>query len=186
VDEDAGGGALRGSRRLPAGLIILGLDPGSRFTGYGVVRRSGNRLQGLASGRLAVPARLSLAARLHWLTARVQELIGEHQPHEVALETTFAGVNNKSLIVMAQARGAILSALGACAIEPREFSPAEIKRTVTGNGRADKTQVARMVSMLLKIDTQGCSADATDALAVALCHAQNVTMDAIRRRAPKP
>ncbi len=167
----------------PRGIKILGLDPGSRFTGYGVVLRTGNQLEALAAGRLSVPQKLSLAARLHWLTDQVQGLIEEHAPDEVALETTFAGVNNRSLIVMAQARGAILSALGGRAIEPREFSPAEIKRTVTGNGRADKVQVARMVSMLLKIDTGKTSSDATDALAIALCHAQNVTMDSIKRRA---
>ncbi len=107
----------------------------------------------------------------------------EYQPDDVALESTFAGVNNRSLIVMAQARGAILAGLGDRGLEPREFSPAEIKRTVTGNGRADKQQVARMVGLLLKLETGSSSADATDALAVALCHAQNVTMDRIRRAA---
>ncbi len=173
------------NRTAPPVIKILGIDPGSRFTGFGVVSRCGNQLKGLSAGRLAVPQKHTLAARMHWLTNEVGDLIDQHQPDEVALETTFAGVNNRSLIVMAQARGAILSALGSRAIEPREFSPAEIKRTVTGNGRADKTQIARMVSMLLKVDVSKHSEDATDALAIALCHAQNVTMDAIKRSATK-
>lgn len=163
-------------------MVILGLDPGSRFTGFGVVRRAGNRLTRIDAGRLAVPTKVGTAQRLAWLGHEIGGLLVRFEPDAVAIETTFAGVNNRSLIVMAQARGAILSALGATALEPREFSPAEIKRTVAGNGRAGKEQVARMVGMLLGIDSAGLSADATDALAVALCCAQNVTMDEIRRR----
>ena len=163
-------------------MVILGLDPGSRFTGFGVVRRAGNALSRIDAGRLSVPTKIGTAQRLAWLGQQVGELLLRYEPDAVAIETTFAGVNNRSLIVMAQARGAILSALGATELEPREFSPAEIKRTVAGNGRAGKEQVARMVGMLLGIDAAGLSADATDALAVALCCAQNVTMDEIRRR----
>lgn len=165
-----------------SGMVILGLDPGSRFTGFGVVHRAGNALTQVDAGRLAVPTKIGTAQRLAWLGREVSELLRRFEPDAVAVEATFAGVNNRSLIVMAQARGAILSALGATELEPREFSPAEIKRTVAGNGRADKKQVARMVGMLLRVDTARLSADATDALAVALCCAQNVTMDAIHRR----
>lgn len=163
-------------------MVILGLDPGSRFTGFGVVHRAGNSLTRIDAGRLSVPTKIGTAQRLAWLGREVGELLLRFEPDAVAIETTFAGVNNRSLIVMAQARGAILSALGATELEPREFSPAEIKRTVAGNGRAGKDQVARMVGMLLGIDAARLSADATDALAVAVCCAQNVTMDEIRRR----
>ena len=163
-------------------MVILGLDPGSRFTGFGVVHRAGNKLARIDAGRLSVPTRIGTAQRLAWLGRKTADLMVRYEPDAVAIETTFAGVNNRSLIVMAQARGAILSALGATDLEPREFSPAEIKRTVAGNGRAGKEQVARMVGMLLGIDAGKLSADATDALAVALCCAQNVTMDEIRRR----
>ena len=163
-------------------MVILGLDPGSRFTGFGVVHRAGNSLTRIEAGRLSVPTKIGTAQRLAWLGREVGDLLVRFEPDAVAIETTFAGVNNRSLIVMAQARGAILSALGATELEPREFSPAEIKRTVAGNGRAGKEQVARMVGMLLGIDAARLSSDATDALAVALCCAQNVTMDEIRRR----
>lgn len=164
-------------------MVILGLDPGSRFTGFGVVHRAGNTLTQIDAGRLSVPTKIGVAQRLAWLGQEIGGLLLRFDPDAVAIESTFAGVNNRSLIVMAQARGAILSALGATQLEPREFSPAEIKRTVAGNGRAGKEQIARMVSMLLGSDTSRLSADATDALAVALCCAQNVTMDEIRRRA---
>jgi crossover junction endodeoxyribonuclease RuvC len=121
-----------------------------------------------------------MAARLHDLSAQLTDLLAEWQPQVVVLETPFHGINSRSLIVLAQARGALLATLGGQAVEVREYSPAEIKSALTGNGRADKTQVARMVALLLGLKGKRPSADATDALAVAVCGAQRYRIDQLR------
>jgi crossover junction endodeoxyribonuclease RuvC len=107
--------------------------------------------------------------------------VTQWQPDLAVLETPFHGMNARSLIVLAQARGALLAVLAGRSLEIREYSPAEIKSAVTGNGRADKEQVARMVRLLLAADPrQSWAADATDALAVALCCAQRLKLDRLR------
>jgi crossover junction endodeoxyribonuclease RuvC len=151
-------------------LHVLGLDPGSRFTGWGVVALEGNRCRYLACGRIALPSGEPLARRLGVLAHELEALLVRWQPAAAALEEPFHGVNSRSLIVLAQARGALLATLARSAVAVAEYSPAEVKSAVTGNGRADKEQVARMVAMLLP----GCRdavADAADALAVALTFA---------------
>ena len=151
---------------------ILGLDPGSRHTGYGLIEKHGSRLTALAHGRISCPARFSLPDRINRLTSQLEELLPEWKPQRVALETPFHGLNVRSLIVLAQARGALLATLGRHGLEIREYSPAEVKSSVTGHGRADKEQVAKMVTMILALRDQRVSSDATDALAVAICCAQ--------------
>ena len=156
---------------MPPGAVrILGLDPGSRHTGFGLIRRHGDRLELLAQGRLSPPGGLELPARLGWLGTRLSEALAEWRPEVAVLETPFLGLNPRSLVVLAQARGALLGALATDRVEVREYSPAEIKSAVTGSGRADKTQVARMVALQLTGVPPDASADATDALAIALCY----------------
>lgn len=156
---------------MPPGAVrILGLDPGSRHTGYGLILRRRDGLELLAQGRMSPPKGLELPAQLGWLGIRLSEALAEWQPEVAVLETPFLGLNPRSLVVLAQARGALLGALAAGQVEVREYSPAEIKSTVTGSGRADKTQVARMVALQLEGVPANASADATDALAVALCY----------------
>lgn len=162
-------------------MIFLGIDPGSRHTGYGLVEKHGSNLKAVAQGRLSPSAR-DLPHRLVDLSSGVEQLLHRFSPDAVAIESLFHGVNSRSLIVLAQARGAILTALGRHDVVPREFSPAEVKRTVTGNGRADKDQVARMVELLLGMRGQRRTADATDALALAICHSQTWRMDRVRDR----
>ncbi len=158
-------------------MRILGLDPGSRHTGYGLIRRQGDRLELLAQGRLSPPSDLDLPARLGWLGVRLGEALTEWQPEVAVLETPYLGLNPRSLVVLAQARGALLGALAAGDVEVREYSPAEIKSAVAGSGRADKTQVARMVGLQLSGVPADASADATDALAIALCYTHRIRID---------
>jgi len=161
-------------------VLIVGIDPGSRHTGFGVIRSQGDQMKALAFGRFSPDTSAAMAVRLHYLSTRLTELVTEWQPQVVVLETPFHGVNSRSLIVLAQARGALLAALGGQSAEVREYSPAEIKSALTGNGRADKSQVARMVTLLLGLKGKRPSADATDALAVAVCGAQRYRLDRLR------
>lgn len=163
-------------------MLILGLDPGSLHTGYGLVEKSGSAVRVVEAGRFSTPRDLALPARLAWLAGRLQELLGRFPPELAVLESPFHGMNARSLIVLAQARGALLATLAARGLEIREYTPAEVKAAVTGNGRADKEQVARMVRLLLGTEERWPS-DATDALAVALCCGQRLRLDRLREAA---
>jgi len=160
------------------GRVILGVDPGSRATGWGVVTQDGPDLAFLAAGTLAPPAGDPLPRRLAWLAERIGQVADRFDPTLAVLESPFHGMNARSLIVLAQARGALIATLAHRGVEVREFSPAEVKSAVAGNGRAGKEEVARMVRMLLAFRGE-CSLDATDALAVAVCCAQRLRMDRI-------
>lgn len=163
-------------------MLILGLDPGSLHTGYGVIEKQGSSLLAIEAGRFSCPRDLALPDRLAHLAGRLQELLARRPPDLAVLETPFHGMNVHSLIVLAQARGALLAVLAGRGIEIREFSPAEVKSAVTGNGRADKEQVARMVRLLLAARGEGWASDATDALAVAICCAQRLRLDRLADR----
>jgi len=160
-------------------VLILGLDPGSLHTGYGLLEKDGSSLVPIDAGRFSCPRDLDLPRRLAHLARRLEDLIAARPPDLAVLETPFHGMNAHSLIVLAQARGALLAVLAGRGIEIREFSPAEVKSAVTGNGRADKEQVARMVRLLLAARGDGWSSDATDALALAICCAQRLRLDRI-------
>lgn len=159
-------------------MLILGIDPGSRHTGYGAVEKDGPDLRVVEVGTLSPPSGAPLARRLVHLADELAAVVARLEPGLAVVETPFHGMNAKSLIVLAQARGALLAELARGGLEVREFSPAEVKSAVTGNGRASKDEVARMVRMLLRFD-DACSSDATDALAVAVCCAQRLRMDQI-------
>jgi crossover junction endodeoxyribonuclease RuvC len=167
-------------------VLILGIDPGSLHTGYGFVERHGSSLAVLEAGRISCPRDLALPARLAHLVAHLQDLLARRPPDLAALETPFHGMNARSLIVLAQARGALLAVLAARGLEIREYSPAEVKSAVTGNGRADKVQVARMVRLLLAAEGAGWASDATDALALALCCAQRLRLDRLKEAVRRP
>ena len=160
---------------------MLGLDPGSRFTGYGVIRRSGSRVRLVAEGRIALPPQGSLAERLVLLTEETERLIARHRPGVAVLETLFRGINVRSLIVLAQARGALVATVAKAGLDLYEYTPSEIKAAVTGHGRADKQQVSRMVGMILGT-RRPLSADAGDALAAAICFSQRSKIDTLSRR----
>lgn len=167
-------------------MRILGIDPGSVHTGYGLVEKRGSRVVGLAFGRLSPPKGRPLPERLAWLASEMAGLVERFAPETVVLESLFHGRNSRSLIVLAEARGALLSVLAGHGLDIREYAPAEVKSAVTGNGRAPKQQVARMVRLLLSLDEdEDLAADAADALAVAVCGAQRLRMDRLADRGAK-
>lgn len=158
-------------------MRILGLDPGSIHTGYGVLEKRGSALRPIAQGRISCPARQPLPQRLAHLASELDALLELHQPTVAALETPFHGINSRTLIVLAQARGALLATLALRTIAIHEYAPAQVKSAVSGNGRADKQQVARMVEILLGISAAGWAEDTTDALAVAICCARRLRFE---------
>jgi crossover junction endodeoxyribonuclease RuvC len=162
------------------GLLVLGLDPGSQHTGWAFVERRGSTLVALDFGRISCARQAPLQDRLAHLTLELRGLLTARRPDRAALETPFHGPSVRSLIVLAQARGALLSVLGEAGVETAELSPAEVKVAVTGSGRADKTQVARMVRLLLALSLEPLAKDTTDALAVAICCVQRQRLDAWR------
>ncbi len=159
-------------------MRILGLDPGSRFTGYGLIRHRGGAQEILAAGRLKLSSDQSLGDRLAALASALDALLGELRPDRVALETLFHGRSARSALVLAHARGVILARLAARRLPVHEYAPAQIKQALTGNGNADKQQVGRMVGLILGVD-QRLQRDASDALAIALCCAQRARFDTL-------
>ena len=162
--------------------MILGIDPGSLHTGWALVEANRGALRLVGEGRLSFPASLPLSRRLAGLSRELDSILDEFNPQAAAVESPFHGMNAKSLIVLAQARGAILALFGSRDIEIREYSPAEVKTAVAGNGRADKTQVSRMVHLLLSLEPSDRPADQTDAMAVAVCFANRHKMDRLKAR----
>jgi len=150
-------------------MKVLGLDPGSRRTGYGLVERSGNRFVALDHGTVAPRARLDLPHRLLEIAERVSELVERHAPDCVVVEEAFYHESVRSTLVLGHVRGALLVAALRHGVEVSEYSPREIKQSVVGTGAATKEQVAFMVRRLLGI-RGALPPDAADALAAAMCH----------------
>jgi crossover junction endodeoxyribonuclease RuvC len=153
---------------------ILGIDPGSITTGFGVVDYERGRLSLVEQGSIGTPRGAELAERLARIHEATGLVIARTSPMAVAIESPFAGQNAKSLIQLAHARGVILLAAREASLEIFEYSPRSVKSAVVGYGGAEKEQVAKMVRMLLP----GCaslemSVDASDALAIAICHAHS-------------
>ena len=153
---------------LARNVRILGLDPGSRRTGFGVIECCGSELRPLAHGCLNV-ASAAPAARLRLIFERLRELFREHDPGEVAVERVFVSRNADSALKLGQARGAALCAVPV-GVPVFEYAPRAIKLALVGSGAAEKFQVAHMVCTLLLL-RERLGADAADALAVAVCHA---------------
>ncbi len=153
-------------------MIILGIDPGTRITGYGLVRRHGQKYEHIDNGCIVPRAGDPMEQRLTQIANHVEKLIGEFQPEVMALEKAFFAKNAASALKLGQCRGAIMLTAGRAALPLYEYSPNEVKLAVTGSGRAQKEQVQKMIRLILKIP-QDPQADAADALAVALCHAQS-------------
>jgi len=148
---------------------ILGIDPGSRITGWGVIEIKGTRSQCIDHGSVRC-AGADLPPRLLQIFRELGEVIHEYQPQESAIEEVFVNRNISSALVLGQARGAAICALANAGLPVAEYAPAQIKSAVVGNGRAEKLQVQHMVKVLLNL-REAAVADAADALAVAICHA---------------
>ena len=153
----------------PVRVRVLGLDPGSRTTGFGVVDAGDTAPRYVASGAIRAGSG-DFASRLQQIYAGVTALIAEYQPTEIAIERVFVNRNPDSALKLGQARGAALSATFGSTATIYEYSPREVKLGVVGTGAAEKAQVQKMVTVLLAIEGR-LSADAADALAIALCHA---------------
>lgn len=155
---------------LSARVRILGIDPGSRYTGWGLVECSGPRSQFLAAGRIASTTG-TMPERLLAVFEGLGAVIAEYAPDEIALEETFVNRSNaQSALVLGQARGVAMLAAARTGRPFAEYAAAQVKLAIAGHGRADKLQIAQMVRLLLKPPAT-LSVDAADALAVALCHA---------------
>jgi crossover junction endodeoxyribonuclease RuvC len=152
---------------------VFGIDPGSERTGYGCVLSDGRRHRLVACGAIGSPARTSFPERLHVIHATLSRLLAECRPDCVAIEDLFFASNARSALRLGHARGVAMLAAVEAGVAIVEYAPAEIKRAVVGYGRAEKPQVAQMVKMLLGLDTIPKPHDATDALAVAICHLHN-------------
>lgn len=155
--------------------VVLGIDPGTATTGYGVV---GETAQGefvlLACGVFRTPADAPMHLRLLELFRDTQALLEEFKPDEVAVEKLFFGRNVTTAIAVGQARGAVLVAAALAGIPVVEYTPAEVKQAVTGYGNADKQQVQQMVTHLLHLDKPPTPDDAADGIAIAICHLQTI------------
>lgn len=149
-------------------MIILGIDPGSRLTGYGVIHLEGNQTHYMESGCLKITAE-NIAMRLQQIADGIKEIILRCQPQEVAIEQIFMHQNPNSALKLGQARGAVMAALS---MPVAEYTARQVKQAVVGYGAAKKEQIQHMVMRLLSIQ-QVLQADAADALAVALCHAHS-------------
>ena len=152
-----------------ATLRLLGIDPGSRITGYGVIDLDGPRNHYVASGCIPTDSSRPLPERLKTIFEAVAEIVRLHQPAEVAVEQVFMHRNPDSALKLGQARGAAICAVVVAGLPVSEYAARAIKQAVVGNGAADKTQVQRMISLLLNVP-EPLQADAADALAVAICH----------------
>jgi crossover junction endodeoxyribonuclease RuvC len=153
-------------------IRILGVDPGLRKTGWGVIEVAGSRLVFIACGSIETDAATSLAGRLAAIHRLLTGLVERQGPHEAAVEETFVNRDPQSALKLGQARGVALASLALTGLPVSEYAANLIKKTVVGVGHAEKRQVAMMVRMLLPASTATTS-DAADALAVAICHAQH-------------
>ena len=153
-------------------MKVIGIDPGSRIAGYGVVEKGKTGLLNLCHGVIELDPQTPLSARLFELSSAISLIIGEHRPDAVSVETVFYSKNVKSAVILGHVRGACLLAAAAANISVFEYAPTKIKQAVTGYGRADKAQVQKMVRMLLKLSEEP-EPDAADALASAICHIQH-------------
>ena len=150
-------------------MRILGVDPGSSATGFGLIEREGSRTHHVRHGILRPPAGADLSVRLNFLHTRLAEVLTELEPDVAIVERVFIAANPRSALVLGQARGALLAALGAAGIEVAELSAREAKKAITGSGAADKKQMQMMVARLLGLDRVPPT-DAADALALALSY----------------
>ncbi len=150
-------------------MIVLGIDPGTASTGFGVVESSGSRLRALEHGVIATAAGVPLERRLADIHARVGELLERHEAEALAVEELYFGANVRTAFAVGQARGVILLAAGQRGVPSRSYTPQQVKGAVCGHGRAAKDQVGRMVARMLGLAAVPTPDHAADALAVAVC-----------------
>jgi crossover junction endodeoxyribonuclease RuvC len=167
-------------------MVVLGIDPGTASTGYGVVESVGSRLRALDGGVIQTRAGVPLERRLTDIHRRVGELLDTYRPDALAVEELYFGANVRTAFAVGQARGVVLLAAGQHGISLRSYTPQQVKAAVCGHGRADKQQVANMVVRLLALTTAPAADHTSDALAVAICDVNRAPLaDALAGSRPR-
>jgi crossover junction endodeoxyribonuclease RuvC len=156
----------------PQGIRIIGLDPGLRHAGWGIIDSIGNNLVYIADGVVRADPELPLAERLHFIHLSLTRIVAEFGPAEAAIEETFVSKDARATLKLGQARGVTMLVPAAAGIPIAEYAPNQVKKSVVGVGHAGKEQIHHMVKVLLP-KARVSSADAADALAVAICHAHH-------------
>lgn len=151
-------------------MRIIGIDPGSRYTGYGIVEKKPTSMTHIASGRILASKGATLANRLEIIYDGLTQVLGEFECSCAAVESVFTQRNPRSSLILGHARGVALLALAHAGVSVEEYAPATVKKAVAGHGRATKEAIGLMVGQSLGVDPSNLSEDAADALAVALCH----------------
>ncbi len=158
-------------------MIIIGIDPGYAIVGVGVVEYKGNKFRPIEYTAITTPAGMNTVDRLKKIYDEMAMLIDKHKPDAMAIEELFFNSNQKTAINVAQARGVILVAAANKGVPVREYTPLQVKQSVTGYGRADKKQIQEMVKLILHLNVIPKPDDAADALALAICHAHSNKMN---------
>ena len=159
-------------------MRILGIDPGSNVTGYGVLDHDGSKLLHVAHGTLRLQRGAELAVRLEHLYRALREIVAEHRPDVAAVEQVFVSGSPRAALILGQARGVALAVVGAAGLGVCEYTPTQVKQAVTGTGRAPKSQVKTMVRRLLTLECTPAE-DAADALALAIRHAYGGRLETV-------
>lgn len=162
-------------------MLVLGVDPGSRITGYGLIEKKNNHMTCVHAGHISSSSKLPFYERIHGIFKSIVEIIDNYQPQEMAIEDMFYARNVKSSLKLGHARGAVLIAAAQAGIKIYEYTPLEIKKAVVGYGRASKEQVGAMVKVILKLEAD-FGFDTTDALATAICHLNWSKFDSLIKR----
>ena len=161
-------------------MIILGVDPGTAITGYGILQSDGDDLTMIDYGAIMTPADWLMPRRLQQIYAELSALIAKHQPTDAVVEKLFFSKNVRTALSVGQARGVALLAAAQADLTIHEYTPLQIKQAVVGYGRAEKQQIQQMVKMLLQLDFVPQPDDAADALAVAICHAHSARFEKMK------
>lgn len=156
-------------------MIIMGIDPGSKKTGYGIIKRDRDQLSWLGDGQITPSLGLSFYERVFGIFMQIGAILDTYKPHEIAIEDLFYSKNVKSSIKLGHIRGAIIVAAFNAGIPVFEYTPLQIKKAVVGYGKATKEQVRHMVRIILNINRK-MGLDSSDALAVAICHANHMNI----------
>lgn len=152
-------------------MIIIGLDPGTATTGYGVISAIGNHIRPIGYGVIQTPSDLEMPKRLHMIYVALEEIFTKFKPNEVAIEKLFFGRNTTTAITVGQARGILLLQAERFSLTIGEYTPMQVKQALVGYGNAEKKQVQYMVKRFLNLKEDPKPDDAADALAIAICHA---------------
>ncbi|HKY20492.1 MAG TPA: crossover junction endodeoxyribonuclease RuvC [Vicinamibacterales bacterium] len=161
-------------------MRVFGIDPGSARTGYGCVQSDGTRHRLIACGAIATRASDSFPEKLKMIHAELGVLIAEHRPDCVAIENLFHAINARSALKLGHARGVAMLAAVEAGLPIVEYTPAEVKQSVVGYGRAEKRQVQSMIQLLLGLAAPPAPFDASDALAIAVCHLHKMNLSGVR------